>query len=96
MGGFGWDWISLRTMLKTPRNLRRNERRRVRKKRWTRYERGPAAARLGRLSTLSGYLAALLLPGGVALLPVLAWWHRHQRVEPERARSRAVRHRLHA
>ena len=83
-------------MLKTPRNLRRNERKRARKKRWTRYERGLAAARLARLCTLSGFVAVLLLPGGVALLPVLAWWHRHKRVEPERAHSKAVRHRLRA
>jgi hypothetical protein len=83
-------------MLKTPRYLRRNERKRARKKRWTRYERGPAAAHLGRYSTLSGYVAALLLPGGIALLPVLAWWHRRQRIEREREQSRAVRHRLRA
>jgi uncharacterized membrane protein YfcA len=83
-------------MLKTPRSLRRNERKRARKKRWTRYERGPAAARLGRLSTLSGFVAALLLPGGVALLPALAWWQRHQKIERERELGRAVRHRLRA
>jgi hypothetical protein len=81
-------------MLKTPRSLRRNERKRARKKRWTRYERGPAAARLARLSTLSGFVAALLLPGGVALLPVLAWWHRHRKTGRERELGRAVRHRL--
>jgi len=61
--------------------MRRNARKRARKKYWTGRERGVVSVRLGRWSTLSGYVAALVLPGGIALLPVLAWWHRHQRPE---------------
>jgi hypothetical protein len=84
-------------ILKAPRKLRHNERKRTRKKRWTWRERALVFARLGRFSTLSGYLVALLLPGGIALLPVLAWWHRHQRpernAEPKPGR-RVRRHRL--
>lgn len=42
-----------------------------------------AFARLRRFSVWSAYVAALILPGGIALLPVLAWWHRHRRPERE-------------
>jgi hypothetical protein len=48
-------------------------------------------ARLGRYSEISGFVAALLLPGGVALLPMLAWWHRHQRVARKAARAVQLR-----
>jgi len=73
--------------------LRRNERKRARKKFWTRHERAPVFAGLGRFSKISGYVAALLLPGGIALLPMLGWWHRHHRME--RKAERTVRRRPH-
>ncbi|HUN70613.1 MAG TPA: hypothetical protein VMU46_17595 [Burkholderiales bacterium] len=61
-----------------------------------RHERGWILARLKRFPILYGYVAALLLPGGFALLPALAWWHRHRHLEhkaPGTARRR--RHRRH-
>ena len=36
-------------------------------------------AQFGRLRALSPYLAALLLPGGFAALPALAWWFDRRR-----------------
>lgn len=69
--------------MKTPGSLRRSERKRTRNRLWTRRERAVLFARLRRFSVWSAYVAALILPGGIALLPVLAWWHRHR--HPERA-----------
>jgi hypothetical protein len=77
--------------VKPSRRLRRNERKRARKLFWTRHERAPVLARLGRYSEISGFVAALLLPGGVALLPALAWWHRHRRVARKAARAVQLR-----
>ena len=83
--------------MKPSRRLRRNERKRARKLFWTRQERAPALARIGRYSTLSAYVAALVLPGGVALLPVLVWWHRHQRMARRAERPVQLRpHRRHS
>lgn len=42
--------------------------------RWTREERQELAAHLRRLSTISPYLVVLALPGGLLVLPALAWW----------------------
>jgi len=47
--------------------------------RWTREDIAEMRAQFGRLRMLSPYLAALLLPGGFAALPALAWWFDRRR-----------------
>jgi hypothetical protein len=42
--------------------------------RWTAEERRELAAHLRRLSTISPYLVVLAMPGGMLVLPALAWW----------------------
>ena len=49
--------------------------------RWTREDKRELKAHLRRLSSISRYLVVLAMPGGVLLLPALAWWldRRHSR-----------------
>ncbi|HYS58531.1 MAG TPA: hypothetical protein VEM34_10370 [Burkholderiales bacterium] len=42
--------------------------------RWTSEEKRELVDHLKRLSGMGPYVALLLLPGGFALLPLLAWW----------------------
>lgn len=42
--------------------------------RWTRTELAELRAQLRRLRDLSPYLVVLVMPGGLVLLPALAWW----------------------
>lgn len=42
--------------------------------RWTAADRLEIRAQLRRLLALSPYLIVFLLPGGLLMLPVLAWW----------------------
>ncbi len=42
--------------------------------RWTREDVAEIRAQLRRLSRLSPYLVVMVMPGGFAALPVLAWW----------------------
>ena len=42
--------------------------------RWTAEEKRELVEHLRRLSGMGPYVALLLLPGGLALLPLLAWW----------------------
>jgi hypothetical protein len=44
------------------------------RQRWTREDRRELAAHLKRLSSISPYLVVFALPGGMLMLPVLAWW----------------------
>jgi hypothetical protein len=44
------------------------------KQRWTPEDVEEIRAHLRRLSKLSPYLVILVMPGGFAVLPVLAWW----------------------
>jgi hypothetical protein len=41
---------------------------------WTAEEKAELVAHLKRLSQLSPYLAAIVVPGGFLMLPALAWW----------------------
>lgn len=41
---------------------------------WTALEKTELKAYLRRLSTMSPYIAAFMLPGGFVTLPMLAWW----------------------
>jgi len=42
--------------------------------RWTREDRRKLKAHLRRLSSISRYFVVLALPGGILMLPALAWW----------------------
>lgn len=44
------------------------------KQRWTAEDIAEIRAQLRRLSKLSPYLVVIVMPGGFAMLPVLAWW----------------------
>ena len=48
--------------------------RRRNKQRWTPEELAQIRAHLRRISRLSPYLVIIVMPGGFAVLPVLAWW----------------------
>jgi hypothetical protein len=41
---------------------------------WTKEEKRELVDHMKRISGLGRYVALLLLPGGLALLPLLAWW----------------------
>lgn len=41
---------------------------------WSKEDLAELRTQLKRLRTLSPYIAALVLPGGFALLPLMAWW----------------------
>ncbi|HZE11896.1 MAG TPA: hypothetical protein VE034_09975 [Burkholderiales bacterium] len=41
---------------------------------WTKEEKRELVEHLKRLGGMGPYVALLLLPGGLALLPLLAWW----------------------
>ena len=48
--------------------------RRRNKQQWTAGELAEIRAHLKRISKLSPYLVIIVMPGGFAALPVLAWW----------------------
>ena len=48
--------------------------RRRNKQQWTKEELAEIRSHLKRLSKLSPYLVVIVMPGGFAMLPVLAWW----------------------
>ncbi|MBC7802366.1 MAG: hypothetical protein H7Y16_00690 [Candidatus Parcubacteria bacterium] len=48
--------------------------RRRNKQQWTPEELAEIRAHLKRISDLSPYLIVIVMPGGFAMLPVLAWW----------------------
>ena len=52
--------------------------------RWTKEEKHELAARLRRLTNMGPHLVVLAMPGGMLLLPVLAWW-----LDRRRTRDRA-------
>ena len=41
---------------------------------WSHEDKAELRAHLKRLSHLSPYLVVIVMPGGFAMLPVLAWW----------------------
>ena len=47
---------------------------------WSSADRAELRVQLQRLRTLSPYIAVLALPGGMVLLPVMAWWLDRRRV----------------
>ncbi len=58
--------------------------RRRNKQKWTPQEMAEIRAHLKRISKLSPYLVIIVMPGGFAILPVLAWW-----LDRRRNRTRA-------
>ncbi|MEQ1776083.1 MAG: hypothetical protein ABL891_20080 [Burkholderiales bacterium] len=54
------------------------------KMQWTGEDKAQLAVHLKRLSTLSPYLVVLVMPGGLLVLPALAWW-----LDRRRLRDRA-------
>lgn len=44
------------------------------KQQWTPEDRHELAIHLRRLKQVSPYIAVMVLPGGLAMLPALAWW----------------------
>ena len=50
------------------------------KMQWTREDKQELKQHLRRLSRMSPYIAVIVLPGGVAMLPALAWWLDRRRV----------------
>ncbi|KPK07309.1 MAG: hypothetical protein AMJ64_06990 [Betaproteobacteria bacterium SG8_39] len=49
---------------------------------WTLAERAELRGHLKRLSVISPYLMCFVMPGGLALLPALAWWLDRRRPRP--------------
>ena len=50
------------------------------KMQWTREDKQELTQHLRRLSRMSPYIAVIVLPGGFAMLPALAWWLDRRRV----------------
>ncbi len=78
-------WASVRSIHDTQRLYIRNEisqvhglieilMKRRNGGRWTKEERAILQRNLRALSNLSPYLVPLIMPGGVLMLPLLAWW----------------------
>ena len=44
------------------------------RQKWTAQDKAEIRAHLKRLSDLSPYFVALVMPGGFAILPAVAWW----------------------
>ena len=58
------------------------------KQKWTPQDKAELRAQLKRLSNLSPYFVALVMPGGFAMLPALTWWldrRRNRRALPARS-----------
>ena len=63
--------------------------RRRNKQQWSKEELAEIRAHLRRLSKLSPYLVVIVMPGGFAMLPVLAWWLDRRRIRRGIATSSA-------
>lgn len=57
---------------------------------WTPQEKEELAGHFRRLSKMSPYIALVVIPGGLALLPLVAWWLDRRRAK----RARRDRERL--
>ncbi len=55
---------------------------------WTREDVAELRAQFRRLSRLSSYIAALVVPGGFAVLPAFIWWLDRRRIRRAAAISR--------
>lgn len=59
------------------------------KQRWSGEDRAEIRAHLRRLSKLYPYLVIVVMPGGFAMLPLLAWWLDRRRQARARAQQSA-------
>jgi hypothetical protein len=59
------------------------------KQQWSPEDRAEIRSHLSRLSKLSPYLVILVMPGGFAMLPVLAWWLDRRRQARAKAQQSA-------
>jgi hypothetical protein len=58
------------------------------KQKWNAEDKGELRAHLKRLSHISPYIAVMILPGSIFLLPVLAWWlDRRRKGAPEQRKK---------
>ena len=65
--------------------------RRRNKQQWTPEELAEIRAHLRRIAKLSPYLVIIVMPGGFAVLPVLAWWLDRRRTrDRDRAAPKSV------
>lgn len=62
---------SLMPLLMKPRN----------KQQWSLQDKLELKLRLKCLSRMSAYVAVLVMPGGLAMLPVMAWWRDRRRAQ---------------
>jgi hypothetical protein len=53
--------------------------------RWTEQDKGELVAHFKRLSRMSPYIALIVIPGGLALLPLVAWWLDKRRARRKRS-----------
>lgn len=60
------------------------------RQKWTAQEKNELRQHLRRLSKVSPYIAIVMLPGGFALLPVLAWWLDRRRVRRATSTTKRV------
>lgn len=58
------------------------------KMQWTHEDKHALKEHLQRLSRISPYIAVIVLPGGLAMLPALAWWLDRRRLRRAMIRSR--------
>jgi hypothetical protein len=76
--------IGLMPLLMKPRNFQK----------WTSEDKRELRPHLKRLSRTSAYIALLVMPGGFAMLPVMAWWL--DRRSSRRGAPQAQQHLTHA
>lgn len=54
------------------------------KQKWSREDKRELGQHMRRMAELSPYIAVIVLPGGFAMLPVLAWWLDRRRLRGAR------------
>jgi hypothetical protein len=60
------------------------------RQKWSREDKQELAQHMRRMAQLSPYIAVIVLPGGFAMLPVLAWWLDRRRLRGRRPPSNGV------
>ena len=60
------------------------------RQKWSREDKQELARHMKRMAQLSPYIAVIVLPGGFAMLPVLAWWLDRRRVRGGRPPSTGI------